>query len=66
MKIAIVTTSFCPNISYTQNVRGHIAAMVDFGHSIYNNSLWGNTIIIGVQEVTGWMTSIWLRQSWEP
>ena len=69
MKIAIVITSFCPNISYTQNVRGHIAAMVDFGHSIYNNLLWGNTIIIdniGVQEVTGRMTSIWLQQSWEP
>ena len=46
MKIAMVITSFCPNISYTQNVRGHIAAMVNFGHSIYNNLLWGNTIIL--------------------
>ena len=70
MKIAIVVN--CPNISYTQNIRGHMKAMVDFGqliNSIENNLLWGNTIIIdniGVQEVTGWMTSIWLQQSWEP
>ena len=70
MKIAVVVN--CPNISYTQNIRGHMTAMVDFGqliNSIENNLLWGNTIIIdniGVQEVTGWMTSIWLQQSWEP
>ena len=49
-----------------------MTAMVDFGqliNSIENNLLWGNTIIIdniGVQEVTGRMTSIWLQQSWEP
>ena len=64
MKIAIVITSFCPNISYIQNIREHITAMVDFGqliNSIYNNLLWGNTIFIdniGVQEVTGQLTSI--------
>ena len=49
MKIAIVITSLCPNISYIQNIREHITAMVDFGqliNSIYNNLLWGNTIFI--------------------
>ena len=46
--------------------------MVDFGqliNSIYSNLLWGSIMIIdniGVQEVTGRMTSIWLQQSWEP
>ena len=69
-EIAKVITSFCPNISYIQNVRGHVTAMVDFGqliNSIYD-LLWGNTIIIdniGVEEATGRTTSIWFQQSWE-